>query len=208
MWQIDADPHQKGGFAMLMNEKVRQSILSRLSGYRYTHTLGCERAAIRLAEQYGADPEKCAFAALLHDITKRLSREEQLYLCDKYDIISNDIEKTEWKMLHGKTAAAIAKAEYQAPDDIVQAIACHTTGRAGMTLMDKIIYLADFIEETRDFDGVEPARKLAKENLDCALLYCLDFSLTDLISRGKLVCMETVEARNDLIQQGVKPADI
>lgn len=190
---------------MLMNEQVRQSILSRLSGYRYTHTLGCEKAAVWLAERYGADREKCAFAALLHDITKRLSREEQLYLCDKYGIIPCDVEKIEWKMLHGKTAAAIAAAEYQAPDDIVQAIACHTTGRAGMTLLDKIIYLADFIEETRDFDGVEPARALAKEDIDRALLYCFDYSLSDLIARGKLICMDTIEARNDLVHQGVEP---
>lgn len=189
---------------MLMNELVRQSILSRLSGYRYTHTLGCERAAVQLAERFGADREKCAFAALLHDITKRLSREEQLYLCDKYGIIPGDVEKTEWKMLHGKTAAAIAADEYRAPDDIVHAIAVHTTGCADMTLLDKIIYLADFIEDTRDFEGVEPARSLAQVDIDRALLYCFDFSLRDLVDRGKLICSETIEARNDLIRQGVK----
>ena len=87
---------------MLCTELERQSILSRLSGYRYTHTLGCERAAKMLAERYGGDVEKAGFAAILHDITKRLSKEEQLYLCDKYGIIPCDIEKIEWKMLHGK----------------------------------------------------------------------------------------------------------
>lgn len=190
---------------MLMNEHVRQSILSRLSGYRYTHTLGCERAAVRLAERYGEDRDKCAFAALLHDITKRLSREEQLYLCDKYGIIPNDVEKNEWKMLHGKTAAAIAADEYHAPDDIVRAIACHTAGRADMTLLDKILYLADFIEETRNFDGVEPARMLAMQDIDRALLYCFDYSLGDLLARGKLICMDTIAARNDLIGRGAVP---
>lgn len=189
---------------MLMNEHVRRSILSRLSGYRYTHTLGCERAAIRLAEHYGADRDKCAFAALLHDITKQLSQEQQLYLCEKYGIIPGDIEKVEWKMLHGKTAAAVATAEYQAPADIAAAIACHTTGKPGMALLDKIIYLADFIEETRDFDGVERARVLAFQDVDCALLYCFDYSLDDLLDRGKLICMETIGARNELIRQGVR----
>ena len=106
-------------------------------------------------------------------------------------------------MLHGKTAAEIARHEYSAPDDVCDAIACHTTGKAGMTLIDKIIYLADYIEETRDFDGVEPARQLAKHDIDRALLYCYDTSLADLVARGKLIHRDTVEARNDLILQGV-----
>lgn len=191
---------------MLFDETLRSEILSRLTDYRREHTLGCERAAIKLAAQYGADVQKCAFAALLHDITKRLSREEQLYLCDKYGIISCDVEKMEWKMLHGKTAAAIAAREYGAPEDVVQAIACHTTGRADMTLLDKIMYLADFIEDTRDFEGVEPARRIAAQDIDQALLYCFDFSLGDLVERGKLIHKDTIEARNWLIRQGIRRA--
>lgn len=188
---------------MLCTELERQSILSRLSGYRYTHTLGCERAAKMLAERFGGDAEKAAFAAILHDITKRLSKEEQLYLCDKYGIIPCDVEKIEWKMLHGRTAAAIAKDVYNIPDDVAHAIEYHTTGCEKMTTLDKIIYLADFIEETRDFKGVEPARALAKKNIDKALLYCFDFSLSDLIERGKLIHKDTMQARNWLIGQGV-----
>lgn len=188
---------------MLCDAKMRKEILSRLSGYRLEHTLGCERAAVMLAKRFGGDEEKCAFAAILHDITKRLSREEQLYLCENYGIIPCDIERMEWKMLHGKTAAAIAEKEYHASADIVHAIAVHTTGCANMTLLDKIIYLADFIEETRDFKGVEPARALARQDIDQALLYCFDFSLTDLVERGKLIHKDTFEARNWLIWQGV-----
>ncbi len=191
---------------MLYDEKMRKDILSRLSGYRLEHTLGCEQAAIELGQRFGADTEKCSFAAVLHDITKRLSREEQLYLCDKYGIIPCDVEKMEWKMLHGKTAAAIAEKEYHVPADIAHAIAYHTTGCAEMTMLDKILYLADFIEPTRDFKGVEPARALAKKDLDQALLYCFDFSLSDLIERGKLIHKDTFQARNWLIQQGATRA--
>ena len=72
-----------------------------------------------------------------------------------------------------------------------------------MTTLDKIVYLADFIEETRDFKGVEPARALAKKDIDKALLYCFDFSLSDLIERGKLIHKDTMQARNWLIRQGV-----
>lgn len=193
---------------MLWDETIRQSILGRLSGYRYTHTLGCERAAKWLAARYGADADCAALAACLHDITKRFSEQEQLYLCEKYDIIPCDVEKVEWKMLHGRTAAAIAQREYGAPQEVVDAIACHTTGRAGMTMLDKVLYLADYIEDTRDFDGVEPARILARKDIDQALLYCFDSSLSDLVARGKLIHTDTIAARNDLIFHGVTRAQL
>ena len=188
---------------MLYDKKMREDILSRLEGYRYTHTLGCEKATMWLGEKYGKDPKKCSLAAVLHDITKRLSREEQLYLCDKYGIIPCDVEKIEWKMLHGRTAAAIARDVYKIPEDVAHAIEYHTTGCENMTTLDKIVYLADFIEETRDFKGVEPARALAKKDIDKALLYCFDFSISDLIERGKLIHKDTMQARNWLIKQGV-----
>ena len=145
---------------MICTEKMRREILSRLSGYRLKHTLGCEKAARKLAKKFGEDEEKCAFAMLLHDITKEFSKEQQLNLCEKYGIIPKGVEQTEWKMLHGKTAAAIAQHEYGAPQDVVDAIAYHTTGRANMTKIEKIAYLADYIEENRDFEGVKTARKL------------------------------------------------
>ena len=184
---------------MLYDDETRRDILSRLSGYRLKHTLGCEKAACMLAQKYGADTEKAKFAMLLHDITKNFSEEEQLNLCEKYGIIPNDVEKTEWKMLHGKTAAAIAADVYGAPPDVVHAIAYHTTGCADMTLLDKVVYMADYIEENRSFDGVKTARKLAAQNLDKAMLYGLNASLRDLVRRGKRIHLDTVLARNWLI---------
>ena len=192
---------------MLCNEEMRKGILSRLRGYRYEHTLGCERAARKLAERFGGDPEKAGVAALLHDITKHLSPQEQLNLCEKYGIIPCTVEKSEPKMLHGKTAAAIAREEYGMPEEICDAIAYHTTGRRGMTLLDKILYLADYIEDTRDFSGVEKARKLARQDIDRALLYCYDQTLTDLVERGKLIHSDTVAAYNDMIAHGVRWRD-
>ena len=192
---------------MLCNEEMRKGILSRLRGYRYEHTLGCERAARKLAERFGGDPEKAGVAALLHDITKHLSPQEQLNLCEKYGIIPCTVEKSEPKMLHGKTAAAIAREEYGMPEEICDAIACHTTGKHGMTMLDKILYLADYIEDTRDFSGVEKARKLARQDIDRALLYCYDQTLTDLVERGKLIHSDTVAAYNDMIAHGVRWRD-
>lgn len=192
---------------MLCNDEMREDILSRLHGYRLEHTIGCERAAKKLAERFDGDVERAAFAAILHDITKHLSPKEQLKLCEEYGIIPCTVELKEPKVLHGKTAAAIAEREYGAPPDVCRAIACHTTGKQGMTLLDKILYLADYIEETRDFHGVEKARKLAKNNLDRALIYCYDQTLTDLIERGKLIHSDTIGAYNDLAEKGVRWRD-
>lgn len=192
---------------MLCNEEMRKSILSRLQGYRYEHSLGVERVARWLAEKYGADPEKAAFAGILHDITKHLSPQEQLNLCEKYGIIACNVEKSEPKMLHGKTAAAIARQEYGAPEDVCEAIACHTTGKYGMAALDKVLYLADYIEETHDFPGVDKARELAQDSMDRALLYCYDQTLTELIERGKLIHSDTIGAYNDLIWQGIRWRD-
>ena len=192
---------------MLCNEEMRKGILSRLKGYRYPHSLGVERAAKWLAQQYGGDVEKAAVAGILHDITKHLSPQEQLNLCEKYGIIPCAVEKSEPKMLHGKTAAAIARAEYGMPDDVCDAIACHTTGKYGMTTLDKILYLADYIEETRDFPGVDKARELARVSLDRALLYCYDQTLIELVTRGKLIHSDTIAAYNDMIRQGVRWRD-
>lgn len=185
---------------MMCSDEMRKGILSRLSGYRYEHTLGCERAAEVLAIRFGENAESAKLAAILHDITKHLSKEEQLNLCEKYGIIPCTVEKEEPRMLHGKTAAVIARNEYGVSDEIYDAIACHTTGKANMTLLDKILYLADYIEETRDFDGVDKARELAEVDIDCALLYCYKETITDLITREKRIHSDTVAAYNDLVQ--------
>ena len=126
-------------------------------------------------------------------------------MCEKNGIIPNDVEKEEWKTLHGKTAAAIAKDVYGAPDDVVHAIAYHTTGCAQMNLLDKIVYMADYIEENRTFEGVKTARKLAARSLDQALLYGMNASLRELVQRGKLIQLDTVRARNWLMEQMQEP---
>ena len=189
---------------MLYTDETRRDILSRLSGYRLKHTLGCEKAARMLAQKYGADEDKCAFAMLLHDITKNFSQEEQLNLCEKYGIIPNDVEKEEWKTLHGKTAAAIAKDVYGAPDDVVHAIAYHTTGCAEMTTLEKIIYLADYIEPTRVFDGVEQLREAAWRDLDEGMLLGLDMTLEHLREQKQPQALESVQARDWLLAKGTK----
>ena len=150
-------------------EDLRPVALSYLKAKRIPHVLGTEQTAKALAEKYGADVEKARFAALLHDATKRLSMEEQLAMCEHYHIELDELEKKALKLLHAKTGAALARDMYGADDEIYNAILWHTTGKANMTLLEKVIYLADYIEPNRDFDGVEDLRKVVWEDLDKGL---------------------------------------
>ena len=154
---------------------------------RVAHVIGCEGEAVRLAERWGADTYEAAAAGILHDITKKLSVEEQLILCGKYDIIVDMSVAGTDKTLHQITGAAVAYHEFGVNEAIRDAIRWHTTGKPDMTDLEKIIYLADYIEPNRRFDGVEQIRKLSYENMDAAMEDGLRMTMEDLKSRGASV---------------------
>lgn len=158
--------------------------LSMVYAKRHAHIRGVAETAARLAERWGADRELSWKAGILHDCTKYLSLEEHLAICEKYGVEIDDMERESAKLLHSKTGAALARHIYGMPGPVCDAIFCHTTGKAGMNLLEKIIYLADYMEPNRDFDGVEELRKLCFEDLDKALLMGLQMSVDDLNRRG------------------------
>ena len=178
--------------------RLRPVALSYLKHKRIPHVLGTEQEAIRLAERYGADVEKARVAALLHDCTKKLSMEEQLVLCRQYGIALDELEQKALKLLHAKTGAAIARDVFGVDDEIYRAIWWHTTGHAGMTLLEKIMYLADYIEPTRDFPGVEELRRACYEDLDKGLLMGLEMTVREMEDMGNPVHRATLEARDAL----------
>lgn len=171
---------------------------------RAAHVFGCEETAVRLARIWDADVEKARFAALLHDITKQYSHAEQLKFAEKYGIlIDKDFDR--YPMLaHAVTGAAVARAEYGADDEVVGAVRYHTTGRAGMTLLEKIIYLADYIEPTRSFDGLEECRALALRDLDAAVLNAAANCVIYNIRKGRPIHPLTIEAYNDMTEAAGK----
>ena len=179
-------------------EQLRPIALSYLKHKRIPHVLGTEQEAIRLAQRYGADVEKARRAALLHDCTKKLEMEEQLALCETYGMELDELEQVALKLLHSKTGAAIARDVFGVDDEIYSAIYYHTTGRAGMTLLEKIIYLADYIEPTRDFPDVDVLRKACYEDLEKGLLLGLEMSIEEMQRMGNPVHHATVEARDAL----------
>ena len=151
---------------------------------RVAHVQGTEQTAAALAERWGEDGGDAAEAAILHDITKKLSPEEQLRLYEKYDIMTNAAERREPKLYHARTGAYLARDLFGVSDAVADAIEWHTTGRVGMSTLEKIIYLADFIEPNRDFPGVETVRALAFEDLDQAMIAALRLSMIEVSSHG------------------------
>lgn len=175
-------------------DQLRPVALSYLKAKRVRHVLGVEEEARRLAEKYGADVYKARYAALLHDCTKRLNLENQLALCEQYHIELDDLERVALKLLHAKTGAAIAREVFGAPEDVCEAIRWHTTGKADMTTLEKVVYLADYIEPSRDFEGVDRLRAVVYEDLDRGMELGLKMCFDELRERCSPIHHDTQEA--------------
>lgn len=173
---------------------LREQSYTYLSPKRIPHVQGCEWEAVRLAKRWGESEEDAAEAGILHDITKKLVLSEQLILSEKYGIINDTYETANVKLLHAKTGAALARDLFNISDRVYSAIRWHTTGKPDMTLLEKIIYMADYIEPNRDFPGVDKLRKLAYEDLDAAMALGLKMSLEDIRSYGAEPYEVTVSA--------------
>ncbi len=188
----------KRDLRQLSLEDLRCAALSMLAYSRVPHVLGTEETAARLARRWGADEEEARRAALLHDCTKKESREQQLALCRQYHIDVEKPEKLETKLFHAITGAAVAERVFGLSPAAVSAIRWHTTGKADMTLLEKIIYLADYIEPTRDFCDLTELRRLAYEDLDRAMLLGFTMAVEDLREKGMVVHPDSVRARDYL----------
>ena len=179
-------------------EDLRCVALSMLDPRRIPHVLGTEETAAALALRWGADEESARRAALLHDCTKKFDKELQMALCRQYGIEPDAAERREGKLLHAITGAAVAYADFGVSGEVRDAIRWHTTGKADMTLLEKIIYLADYIEPTRDFCDLTELRRLAFEDLDGALLLGFTMAVEDLAKKGMPVHPNSVLARDYL----------
>ena len=184
----------------LDDRDLRACSYSMIRAKRIPHVQGVEEEAVRLARRWGADPEKARRAGILHDCTKYLDLAGQLEVCRKYGVPLDEMERESAKLLHSKTGAWVARDVYGADEDIFQAIYWHTTGKADMSLLEKVVYLADYIEPHRDFPGLEELRALAYEDLDQALLMGVEMSISDLRDRGVPIHPNTQAARDWLLR--------
>lgn len=169
-----------------------------LSEKRLHHSICVAKAAVELARRWGADENKAYTAGMLHDIMKDTPREKQLKYMQEFGIILSDIQKKTPKIWHQMCGAAYLEHRLGIQDrDILDAVRYHTTGRAGMSLLEKVIFTADYISDDRDYDGVEELRKAAFRSLEEAMLIGLSFTVEDLASQKLPIASDTFMAYNE-----------
>lgn len=184
-------------------EKLQEVVVSLLKPNRVAHVLGCRETAVELARLYGVDETDAARAALLHDVTKALGGHLQLTMCYSYGTMLDKFSLKNPKTLHALTGSLVAERIFGENEAVVDAIHCHTTGKADMNLLEKILYVADYVEPNRDFPGVEELRRLAYTDITKALKQGLLNTLNLLHRQGSEVSPESLEALFFLEQNGV-----
>ncbi|MBQ2676030.1 MAG: bis(5'-nucleosyl)-tetraphosphatase (symmetrical) YqeK [Clostridia bacterium] len=182
-----------------MYSEYIEILRSRLKPYRFEHSLNVADSAADLAEKYGADKDRAYLAGLLHDICKNDTEENQLQMFDEFGIILDSVQKSQPKLWHAISGAAYIKNVLNICDDeIISAIRYHTTAKADMTLLEKILYIADYISADRDYNGVDEMREAAYISIEKAMEVALQFTITDLSERFKPIHKDTLEAYNQI----------
>lgn len=191
---------------MMEESKIKKYLENALSEKRFKHSLGVAEEAERLADKYGTDKKKAYLAGLVHDVAKEIDTDSaRNMLKDRFGIRVDPVTYNVPKLLHAPLGACLAQTEFGIFDaEILDAVKYHTTAKADMSLITKIIYMADYIEPNRDFEGVEELRKQAYQDLDEAIITGLDYTISELLSDGKMFHPDTVHARNYLILQKIK----
>ena len=186
-----------------MRTDIIADLRDKLPHKRFLHSEGVAQTVVRLAERYGIDADKAELAGWLHDCARIYPTDALVKECMKRDIRIARIEEESPILLHAPLGVYLAKHTYGIDDEeILDAIACHTVGRENMTVLDMIVYLADMIEPTRDYDGVEVLRELADKDLKKAMVAAFDQSIKHVVDQGGLLHPNTILARNELLMHG------
>lgn len=183
-----------------MSDELKNKLKNNLYEKRYIHSLGVAEEAKRLAVIYGADEEKAYIAGLLHDCAKKFTPDEQLDVCKKIGVELDEYAKLCIPIVHSFLGVEIARTEYGINDvEILNAIKYHTVGRAGMTLLEKIIYIADITEAGRDFEGVDELRRLVDKDLTAAIIKSVEFELKRNSQRQSIIHPNMIYMWNDIV---------
>lgn len=182
------------------DEQYRQIIRQRLGDYRYHHSLCVADEAKRLAARYGADEKKAYTAGLLHDIMKDTDQKSQLQILTDFGILLDEVEQQVDKLWHAKVGAAFLEHILQVKDRaLLDAVRYHTTGRAGMSLLEKIVFVADFTSADRRYPDVDEVRRLSDISLEETMIYTIDYTIRDLLNKGQAIHPDTLAAYNERI---------
>lgn len=182
---------------------LRQRLKKRLKSNRYNHSIAVSDTAVKLARLYGVDTDKAYVAGLLHDCAKNLPLEEMLRKCEDYDVFLDEYEKNNSALIHAKLGEAVARVEFGISDgEILEAIKWHTLGCGEMSVLSKIIYVADMIEPNRHFDGIEELRRLSVVDLNKAVIACTNATISFTTSRKKDVHPMAYKLLEEIKNQG------
>ena len=183
-----------------MNTDKYLQYLDSLSDYRRVHSLNVSAEAVRFAEKYGGDVEKARLAGLLHDVTKETDFDRQLQIIENGGIILTELEKRSPKLWHAISGACFVRDVIGVDDpDLFNAIRYHTTARAGMSQLEKIIFLADFTSAERDYPDIDVIREHAEHSLEDGMLYGIKFTISRLVGRENLVSPDALAAYNEIL---------
>lgn len=181
-------------------KEIVDFLINNLSEKRYKHVLGVAETAKKLAKLNGADESKAELAAMLHDIAKEMPIDEQMKILKKNNFNITEIEKASPQVLHGFVGEFLAREKFNIDDEeVLKAVAYHTTGKANMAKLEKIIYIADYIEPTRNYPGVEILRETTYKDLDEGVLMGINNTIKLLVDKNGVIHPLTIEARNYLL---------
>lgn len=181
------------------NDEFISEIKKRLSPYRIIHSLNVAEEAKKLAEKYGANPDKAYTAGLVHDIMKDTPDNEQLELLYKHGYQLSETELKSPKTRHAVSGEAFLKYEFKVDDEeILTAVRYHTTARAGMSLLEKVLYIADYISADRDYPDVDVMREKSYRSLEEAMLYGLQFTIMEMVEKGLPIHEDSILAYNEV----------
>ena len=183
-------------------DKLKEDLKKKLSEKRYIHTLGVAEEAKKLAKLYGADQDKAEIAGLLHDIAKEWPKDKLLQYINMHEEVNDELLNYSLELWHGPVASVYVQNEYNVVEkEIINSIRYHTSGRPRMSLLEKVVCLADYIEPSRDYPGVEELRKISTQNLDEALLKAFNGTIMYLLKLNQQIYPLTISARNSLISE-------
>lgn len=182
-------------------KEIEANVKKILSEYRFTHSVGVAKKAVELAKIYGVDEEIAKKIGIAHDIAKEMTDEEMIEYAKANNIRIDEIETVKPSLLHGKIGADIAAKKFGFTQDMINAIKWHTTGRENMSMLEKIIYVADKTEENRKGTrfNLEKSRELSTQNIDETLIFLMNEFITNNVKNEWLIHPETIKARNDLL---------
>ena len=186
---------------MSIYEELYNDVKNILSEKRFKHTEGVIKRALEYAEIYNVNIEDTKIAALAHDIAKELPQEEAFELVKKYNLELDEIEKVNFNLVHSKLGAEIVKEKYGFNEDIINAIRYHTTGRENMSILEKIIFLADATEENRSYKELNSLVEMIKNNIDDGMLFTLKWTFEDITNKKYLLHLDSVKAYNFLVKK-------